>query len=47
MYEVSQEKDIFLVRISQIVENLIYSNKFYQEKLNKNEVIPDLVNLFK
>lgn len=47
MYEVSQEKDIFLVRISQIVENLINSNKFYQEKLNKHEVIPDLVNLFK
>ena len=47
MYDVSQEKDIFLVRISQIVENLIKSNKFYQEKLDKNEVVLDLVDLFK
>lgn len=47
MYEVSQEKDLFLVRISQIVENLINSNNFFQEKLNKNEIVPDLVDLFK
>ncbi len=47
MYEVSQEKDIFLVRISQIVNNLIDSNSFYQEKLNKNEMVLDLVDLFK
>ena len=47
MYEVSQEKDIFLVRISQIVNNLINSNSFYKEKLDKNEMVPDLVDLFK
>ena len=47
MYEVSQGKDIFLVRISQIVNNLIDSNSFYQEKLDKNEMILDLVDLFK
>ncbi len=47
MYEVSQEQDVFLVRISQIVNNLIDSNKFYQEKLDKNEMILDLVDLFK
>ena len=47
MYEVSQKKDIFLSRISQIVNNLIDSNKFYQEKLDKNEMVLDLVNLFK
>lgn len=47
MYEVSQEKDIFLVRISLIVNRLIDSNSFYQEKLDKNEIVPDLVNLFK
>ena len=47
MYEVSQEKDVFLVRISQIVNNLIDSSNFYQEKLDKNEMILDLVNLFK
>jgi hypothetical protein len=47
MYEVSQEKDVFLVRISQIVNNLIDSNDFYQERLDKNEMVLDLVNLFK
>ena len=47
MYEVSQEKDVFLVRISQIVDNLIDSSKFYQEKLDKNEMVLDLVDLFK
>jgi hypothetical protein len=47
MYEVSQEKDIFLVRISQIVNNLLNSNSFYKEKLDKNEMVPDLVDLFK
>lgn len=47
MYEVSQEKDVFLVRISQIVDNLIDNNSFYQEKLDKNEMVPDLVDLFK
>jgi len=47
MYEVSQEKDLFLVRISQIVDNLIDNNSFYQEKLDKNEMILDLVDLFK
>ena len=47
MYEVSQEKDVFLARISQIVNNLIDSSKFYQEKLDKNEMVLDLVDLFK
>ena len=47
MYEVSQEQNVFLVRISQIVNNLIDSSKFYQEKLDKNEMILDLVGLFK
>lgn len=47
MYEVSQEKDVFLVRISQIVNNLLNSNSFYKEKLDKNEMVPDLVDLFK
>lgn len=47
MYEVSQDKDIFLVRISLIVNKLIDNNSFYQEKLDKNEIVPDLVNLFK
>ena len=47
MYEVSQEKDVFLVRISQIINNLIDSNSFYQEKLDKNEMVLDLVDLFK
>ncbi len=47
MYEVSQEKDVFLVRISRIVDNLIDSNSFYQEKLDKNEMVLDLVDLFK
>lgn len=47
MYEVSQEKDVFLVCISQIVDNLIDTNSFYQEKLDKNEMVPDLVDLFK
>ena len=47
MYEVSQEKDVFLVRISQIVDNLIDCSKFYQEKLDKNEMVLDLVDLFK
>ncbi len=47
MYEVSQEQDVFLVRISQIINNLIDSNSFYKEKLDKNEMVPDLVDLFK
>ena len=47
MYEVSQEQNVFLVRISQIVNNLIDSSKFYQEKLDKNEMVLDLVGLFK
>ncbi len=47
MYEVSQGKDIFLVRISQIVNNLIGSNSLYQEKLDKKEIILDLIDLFK
>jgi len=47
MYEVSQKKDVFLVRISRIVDFLINNNSFYQEKLNKNEIVPDLVDLFK
>ncbi len=47
MYEVSQKKDIFLSRVSQIVNNLIDTNKFYQEKLDKNEMVLDLVDLFK
>ncbi len=47
MYEVSQEKDVFLARISRIVNNLIDSNSFYQEKLDKNGMILDLVDLFK
>lgn len=47
MYEVSQEKDVFLVRISQIVNNLIDSNSLYQEKLDRNEMVQDLVVLFK
>ncbi|KJH73040.1 hypothetical protein [Aliterella atlantica] len=47
MYEVSQEKDIFLVRISSIVNKLIDSNSFYQEKLDRNEMVQDLVDLFK
>lgn len=47
MYEVSQEKDIFLVRISLIVNKLIDSNSFYQEKLDRNEMVQYLVDLFK
>lgn len=47
MHEVSQEKDVFLVRISQIVNKLIDSNSFYQEKLDKNKMVLDLVDLFK
>jgi hypothetical protein len=47
MYEVSQEKDVFLIRISQIVHKLIDSNSFYQEKLDENEMVLDFVDLFK
>jgi hypothetical protein len=47
MYEVSQGKDIFLSRISPIVDDLFNSNSFFQEKLDKTEIIQHLTDLFK
>ncbi len=47
MYEVSQEQDIFLVRIAPIVNDLFESNSFFQEKLNKTEIVQHLIDLFK
>lgn len=45
MYEVSGEKNAFIVRISTIVENLIQSDSLFQE-LDKDEIIKLLVTLF-
>ena len=47
MYEVSQEQDIFLVRIAPIVNDLFESNSFFQKKLDKTEIVQHLIDLFK
>lgn len=47
MYEISEGKDIFLSRISSIVEDLFKSNSLFQEKLDETEMIQHLTNLFK
>lgn len=39
MYEVSEDKNVFLCRISPIVEDLFKSNSFFQEKLDKTEIV--------
>lgn len=46
MYEVFGEKKEALARIEKIVENLFTSNRFFQEKLDKAEMIENLVKLF-
>jgi hypothetical protein len=46
MYEVFQKQDI-LVRIAPIVNDLFESNSFFQEKLDKTEIIQHLTDLFK
>ncbi|WP_009633094.1 hypothetical protein [Synechocystis sp. PCC 7509] len=47
MYEVSQEKDIFPVRISPIIDTLFANNSFFQERLDKNDMSQHITNLFK
>ncbi|MBW4663397.1 MAG: hypothetical protein KME01_04220 [Chroococcus sp. CMT-3BRIN-NPC107] len=47
MYEVSQEKDIFLVRILPIIDTLFANNSFFQERLDKNDMNQHVTNLFK
>jgi predicted RNA-binding protein with EMAP domain len=46
MYEVLSEKKEVLARIEKIVENLFNSNSFFQERLEKAEMIKYLVKLF-
>lgn len=46
MQEVFEEKEIFLSHIGQIVKNLIQGNHLYQERLNTDEMIQLMVNLF-
>jgi pheromone shutdown protein TraB len=46
MQEVSNYKQELLKRISPIVENLFKNSSFYIVKLNKQEMVKMLVNLF-
>ena len=46
MQTVSEEKKVLLSHISQIVKNLIQGNTFYQERLDTNQMIQLMVNLF-
>ncbi|MCL1463586.1 hypothetical protein [Argonema galeatum] len=46
MYEVSNEKNEVLSRVSPIVEKLIQGNSLFQVKLNKEEMIQSMENLF-
>jgi hypothetical protein len=45
MREILPERDIAIARISKIVDNLITRNILYQERLEKQEMIQNLVNL--
>ncbi|MDM9380299.1 hypothetical protein QUB80_06240 [Chlorogloeopsis sp. ULAP01] len=45
MQEVSSGRDAAVVRISEIIDNLIKGNSLYQERLNKEEMIQLLVRL--
>lgn len=47
MYEVSEGKDVFLSRISPIVDDLFNSNSLFIEKLNKIETSQHIIDLFK
>jgi hypothetical protein len=47
MYEVFEEKKIFLARIAPIVDTLFANNRVFQEKLDKNEMLQHIANLFK
>ncbi|KAF3886646.1 MULTISPECIES: hypothetical protein [Nostocales] len=47
MQEVFEEKEILLSHICQIVKNLIQGNNLYQERLNTDEMIQLIANLFK
>jgi len=47
MYEVSEGKDVFLSRISPIVNDLFKSNSLFIEKLNKIETSQHIIDLFK
>ncbi len=46
MQTVYEEKKVLLSHISQIVKNLIQGNTFYQERLDTNQMIQLMVNLF-
>ncbi|MEC4885022.1 MAG: hypothetical protein SAL70_27430 [Scytonema sp. PMC 1070.18] len=46
MQEVFEEKEILLSHICQIVKKLIQGNNLYQERLNTDEMIQLMVNLF-
>ena len=46
MQTVSEEKKVLLSHISQIVKNLIQGNTFYQDRLDTNQMIQLMVNLF-
>lgn len=46
MYEVYKEKNEVLSRVSPIVEKLIQGNSLFQVKLNKEEMIQIMENLF-
>jgi len=46
MYEVSAKNKEALTRVEKIVENSFDSNSFFQEKLDKTEMVKDLVKLF-
>lgn len=46
MQEVFEEKEILLSHIGQIVKNLIQGNNLYQERLDTDEMIQLMVNLF-
>jgi len=46
MYEVSAKKKEALTRVEKTVENSFESNSFFQERLDKTEMVKDLVKLF-
>jgi len=46
MQKVSEEKQVLLSHVSQIVENLIQGNTLYQERLDTDEMIKLMIHLF-
>lgn len=46
MQEISSQRDALVARILPIVENLFQDNNLYQLKLDKQEMVEMLVNMF-